>query len=67
MEKAFSYSGRGMFGKRCMAFPSLEALLNAIREAPDLPTDGWDWDSLGKGIVFYNPRVPPPEPNADNA
>lgn len=55
-----SYSGRGMFGKQCLAFDSLDVLLAAIRADPTLPVDGWVWDAMGRGFVFYNPAVPPP-------
>lgn len=54
------YSGRGMFGRRCLAFDSLYTLLSAIRMDPTLSCDGWLSDSLGKGMVYYNPSIPPP-------
>lgn len=55
-----SYSGRGMMGKRCLAFGSLDVLLAAIRADSTLPLDGWLQDAMGKGTVYYNPSVPPP-------
>ncbi len=50
----FSYSGRGMFGRQCLAFDSLSQLLEAIREDRTLPTDGWQTDALGLDTVYYN-------------
>lgn len=60
MNGAWSYSGRGMFGRKCLAFTGLNRLLQAIRENPELPTNGWRWDSLGLDMVYYHPRVEAP-------
>lgn len=61
----FSYSGRLMYGKRCLAFGSLEELLQAIRSDETLPVSGWVSDSLGKGEVYYNQAVAAPEDTDD--
>lgn len=55
----YSYSGRGMMGKRCLAFGSLDVLLAAVRADHTLPLNGWQLDAMGKGVVYYNPAVPP--------
>ena len=64
---ARSYSGRGMFGRSCLAFESMEEFVQAIKDdATDamadgkdelLPADGWQTDSMGLGIVIYHQRV----------
>ena len=54
-----SYSGRGMYGKYCLGvdLPEISGLVR-LGGVP-LPTT----DSMGKGIIAYWPRVPPPEEN----
>ncbi len=51
------YSGRGMFGHKCVAFLSLEALLTAVRVDHILPVGGWLTDSMGLGTIWYNPSL----------
>lgn len=70
---AFSYSGRGMYGKRCLAInidrgKNLFELGGQVaRRVDELSTDGeidFEWmsdartDSLGKGVVLYFPEIP---------
>lgn len=66
-----SYSGRGMYGRQCVAIsgeyinPFVVALLLAERaplhgiDVIDIPVP--DTDSLGRGIVVYWPQVEWPE------
>lgn len=51
------YSGRAMFGAKCLGFTGLSHLLSAIRNVPELPITGWTWEVLGKDVVYYNPTV----------
>lgn len=62
MTKGFAYNGRGMMGQECFGIIGLENLLTAIRES-NMPTDGWQSDSLGKDTVYYNRHVPAPDEN----
>lgn len=54
----WNYSGRGMFGKECVAV--------TVRHPGDheLPK-GWDWDSMGRETVVYWPRMAWPFPEQD--
>lgn len=64
---ARAYSGRGMYGRECLAFESMEEFVEAIQqdaiESADngrpriLPVRGWEMDSMGLGVVIYNQRV----------
>lgn len=64
-----TYSGRGMYGKECMAIAAgslQEGLAQLIEGIPtaSLDTDaativrGFRWDSLGDGVVIYWPDIP---------
>jgi hypothetical protein len=54
--KARSYSGRGMFGKRCVGVST-----RPYDYGSDLPNQGQRRDSLGLGEIIYWPSVPWPE------
>lgn len=51
-----SYSGRFMYGKRCIGVN-----LDHIGDADGLPLKGSAMDSMGMGIILYWPRVEAPE------
>jgi hypothetical protein len=51
------YSGRAMFGARCLGIVGLSQLLEAIRDVPELPISGWQHDSMGRDVIYYNPRI----------
>jgi hypothetical protein len=66
----FSYSGRGMYGKRCVAVTVTsfgrffaDILLALEGEETDLEElasifEGMHWDSMGYDSVCYFPRIP---------
>ena len=60
--KVRSYSGRGMFGKTCLAVhaPGEGALQDICYEAGEagITVPRASIDSLGKGVVIYWPKVP---------
>lgn len=51
------YSGRAMFGAKCLGIVGLTNLLEAIRDVPALPVSGWTHDSLGRDTIYYNPSM----------
>lgn len=76
-----SYSGRGMYGKQCLAveagspFDILSAVLEVVSWS-DTPKEDADTlakafkcvrtDSLGLGVVVYFPNIPYDKVNEDN-
>lgn len=57
-----NYSGRGMYGRSCLAFESLEEFakmiqLDATSENPVIGDESWEMDSMGRGIVIYSRNV----------
>lgn len=51
-----SYSGRGMYGERCVGVS-----LDYLGQADGLPLSGSRTDSLGLGIILYWPSAKWPE------
>lgn len=51
-----SYSGRGMFGRECVA------VVVTHPGGHELPK-GWVWDSMGRDVVVYWPRKAWPFPD----
>lgn len=51
------YSGRAMFGGRCLGIVGLDNLLAALRAMPNLPIRGWVTDGFGRDVIYYNPTV----------
>ena len=49
-----SYSGRGMYGKYCVAVH-----LDQFDYGADLPQEGIAKDAMGRGIVVYWPKHKP--------
>lgn len=58
-----SYSGRGMFGARCLSIRTNEPVREALRIGYQAglaqlePPKSIRWDQLGTGSVLYWPRV----------
>lgn len=52
--KPISYSGRGMYGDRCVA------VVLERGEYPNLPKN-YSMDNMGYDVVYYWPRCPWPE------
>jgi hypothetical protein len=74
-----SYSGRGMYGKSCLAVSAddpVEVVAKAMAAvAADNGVDLWDLaekisnartDSMGRGIVIYWPGIPYDGPDEDD-
>lgn len=58
---AFSYSGRGMYGKRCVSVDIRHNEIWKEAEVAEIVGKAPTTDSLGKGIVAYWPHLAWPE------
>jgi hypothetical protein len=62
---AYSYSGRGMYGKECVAFTIESNNLHRVKTELDDAEIGYRVDNMGYGYVVYMPGIPGPEEKDD--